>query len=103
MTYGDGVANINIKKLLSQHMKSKKIATVTAVKPIARFGSLKINTNNNLVSNFSEKITGDNEWINGGFFVFNKKIFIIVMIMQLDRLLLNLFVPVAIINILDKF
>jgi glucose-1-phosphate cytidylyltransferase len=75
MTYGDGLANIDIKKLLSQHIQSKKIATVTAVKPIARFGSLKINKNNNLVSNFSEKITGDNEWINGGFFVFNKKIF----------------------------
>jgi glucose-1-phosphate cytidylyltransferase len=75
MTYGDGLANINIKKLLSQHIQSKKIATVTAVKPIARFGSLKINKNNNLVSNFSEKITGDNEWINGGYFVFNKKIF----------------------------
>jgi glucose-1-phosphate cytidylyltransferase len=75
MTYGDGLANIDIKKLLLQHMQSKTIATVTAVKPIARFGSLKINKNNNLVSNFSEKITGDNEWINGGFFVFNKKIF----------------------------
>jgi glucose-1-phosphate cytidylyltransferase len=75
MTYGDGLANIDIKKLLSQHIQSKTIATVTAVKPIARFGSLKINKNNNLVSNFSEKITGDNEWINGGFFVFNKKIF----------------------------
>lgn len=75
MTYGDGLANIDIKKLLLQHIQSKKVATVTAVKPIARFGSLKINKNNNLVSNFSEKITGDNEWINGGFFVFNKKIF----------------------------
>jgi glucose-1-phosphate cytidylyltransferase len=75
MTYGDGLANIDIKKLLSQHIQSKKVATVTAVKPIARFGSLKINKNNNLVSSFSEKITGDNEWINGGFFVFDKKIF----------------------------
>ena len=73
LTYGDGVGSINIKKLISSHKKSLKIATVTAVKPPPRFGALKIKRNN--VTIFSEKKIKDNVWINGGFFVLNKKIF----------------------------
>jgi len=72
-TYGDGVANIDINKLIESHRNSNKITTVTAVKPTARFGSLVLN--NNDVVDFREKITGDEEFINGGFFVSSPKIF----------------------------
>ena len=73
MTYGDGLANINIKKLLKLHNKKKKIATVTAVAPIPRFGSLKLK--NNVVVSFSEKIAQTENLINGGFFILNRKVF----------------------------
>ena len=73
MTYGDGLSNINIKKLINFHKIHKKVATVTAVRPPARFGELKLKKN--LVSNFDEKNQINSGWINGGFFVFNKEIF----------------------------
>ena len=73
LTYGDGVSDINIKKLLKFHLKNKKVATVTAVKPPARFGELYLNKN--LVKKFAEKNQINSGWINGGFFLFNKKIF----------------------------
>ena len=73
LTYGDGVSDINLNKLILSHQKSKKIATVTAVRPPARFGELKFKKN--LVSNFDEKNQINSGWINGGFFVFGKKIF----------------------------
>lgn len=66
-TYGDGVSNINIKDEVEFHNKHKKIATVGAVYPPARFGALKIE-NDNSVSNFIEKPRGDNAYISGGFF-----------------------------------
>lgn len=72
-TYGDGYANINIKKLYQEHIKSKKITTVTAVRPPARFGELKLKKN--LVINFKEKPQVVSGWINGGFFVTSDKIF----------------------------
>ncbi len=68
LTYGDGLSNVDINKLLKQHIKSKKIATVTAVRPPARFGEVIIKSNK--VIEFSEKIQSKNNWINGGFFVF---------------------------------
>ena len=71
LTYGDGLANVNIKKLLSFHKKNKKMVTVTAVRPPARFGSLKIK--NNIATNFREKSSLDVGWINGGFFVMERK------------------------------
>tara|TARA_A100001011_G_C14319305_1_gene849656 strand:- start:4982 stop:5752 length:771 start_codon:yes stop_codon:yes gene_type:complete len=71
MTYGDGVGSVDIKKLLSFHKKNKKLATMTIVKPPGRFGMVKFK--NNLVKNFVEKPSGDGSWINGGFFVLNKK------------------------------
>jgi len=73
MTYGDGLSNVNLKKLLSFHKKNKKIATLTAVRPPARFGALKISGNN--VNFFKEKSKLDEGWINGGFFVMQSKIF----------------------------
>tara|TARA_B100001057_G_scaffold446114_1_gene484393 strand:+ start:24559 stop:25326 length:768 start_codon:yes stop_codon:yes gene_type:complete len=74
MTYGDGLANININKLEKFHIKNKKIVTVTAVHPPARFGELKLNKSNEVI-NFKEKPQINLGWINGGFFVLNKKIY----------------------------
>jgi|TARA_B100001093_G_scaffold82810_1_gene74226 glucose-1-phosphate cytidylyltransferase len=67
LTYGDGLSNVNIKKLLRFHKKNKRLVTVTAVRPPARFGVLKFN--GNLVNYFKEKSKLDEGWINGGFFV----------------------------------
>lgn len=75
LTYGDGVADVNISKLIEHHKINKKIATMTVVQPQGRFGVVEFNTKNNLIENFSEKLKGDGVWINGGFFVLNKKIF----------------------------
>ena len=73
LTYGDGLSNVNIKKLIELHKKKKKIATVTAVIPPARYGTIKIFKNS--YAKFQEKFDNKNITINGGFFVFNKKIF----------------------------
>ena len=72
-TYGDGVCDINLKKLLKFHRENKKIITVTAVRPPARFGEIKMK--GNFVSSFSEKPQTTQGWINGGFFVSNYKFF----------------------------
>ena len=74
LTYGDGLANIDLNDLLDFHKKSGKLATLTAVQPEARFGGLKLGENNN-VEEFKEKPSGDGIWINGGFFVLNTKVF----------------------------
>ena len=71
LTYGDGLSNVNIKKLIDFHKKNKKIGTVTAVHPAARFGEIILKKN--LVSNFKEKPQTKKDWINGGFFVFDSK------------------------------
>jgi len=73
LTYGDGVSNLNIKKLVNFHKKNKKIVTMSAVRPPARFGAIKINGNS--VSYFKEKSKLDEGWINGGFFVMQPEIF----------------------------
>jgi glucose-1-phosphate cytidylyltransferase len=70
-TYGDGVSNVNINKLVKFHKKYGKLATVTAVRPMSRFGRLDIKSNK--VTQFKEKQQMDKGWINGGFFVFEKK------------------------------
>ena len=67
LTYGDGLSNVNLKKLLNFHNKHKRMVTLTAVRPPARFGGLKIK--GNFVSYFKEKSKLDEGWINGGFFV----------------------------------
>ena len=66
-TYGDGLANISVTKLLAFHESHGKLATVTAVRPPARFGYMKIDQN--VVTHFGEKNQSDEGWINGGFFV----------------------------------
>ncbi len=71
MTYGDGLSNINIKQLIKFHKRNKKMVTLTAVRPPARFGALKIFKNK--VKYFKEKSKLDEGWINGGFFVINRE------------------------------
>ncbi len=73
LTYGDGVSNVNLKKLVKFHKKNKKILTLTAVRPPARFGAIKLKGNK--VTYFKEKSKIDEGWINGGFFVMEPKIF----------------------------
>jgi glucose-1-phosphate cytidylyltransferase len=72
LTYGDGLSNIDLDNLLEHHKKFNKIATVTAVRPPPRFGTLQINAR--IVTKFAEKDSQDQGWINGGFFCLNKKI-----------------------------
>jgi glucose-1-phosphate cytidylyltransferase len=68
LTYGDGVANVNITSLVEFHRQNKKLVTMTSVQPEGRFGSLVLNGENEVLR-FQEKIKGDGQWINGGFFV----------------------------------
>ena len=70
-TYGDGLANVDITKLIKFHESHGKLATVTAVQPPGRYGAL--NRDNDLVTGFVEKPKGDGGWINGGFFVLSPK------------------------------
>lgn len=73
LTYGDGLANINMKKLLSFHRSSGKIGTITGVHPVSRFGE--ITSKNGQVKKFSEKPQSSQIYISGGFFVFKRSIF----------------------------
>lgn len=74
LTYGDGVADININNLLTFHKSHGKAATVTAVQPVGRFGVMHV-ADDGLVQVFKEKKSEDEGWINGGFFVLNKSVF----------------------------
>jgi glucose-1-phosphate cytidylyltransferase len=74
LTYGDGVADIDIKKLVSFHKKHGGLATMTAVQPLGRFGAI-VMDDKARVSEFKEKPQGDGAWINGGFFVLQPEIF----------------------------
>jgi glucose-1-phosphate cytidylyltransferase len=74
MTYGDGVSNVNINQLLEFHKLNGKLATLTAVQPTGKFGSLSLSETDH-VENFVEKPKGDGAWINGGFFVLEPGIF----------------------------
>lgn len=67
LTYGDGVSDVDITSLIESHKQSKKLATLTAVRPPGRFGSLKVKDSE--VIEFKEKPDGEGGWINGGFFV----------------------------------
>lgn len=71
LTYGDGLSNINLKQLVEFHKKNKKLVTLTAVRPPARFGFIKIKGKS--VKYFREKNALDAGWINGGFFVMEPK------------------------------
>ena len=72
MTYGDGLSDIDINKLIRFHKKHKKIGTLTAVRPPARFGAIKISSKKT-VTYFKEKSDLDEGWVNGGFFVLEPK------------------------------
>jgi glucose-1-phosphate cytidylyltransferase len=72
MTYGDGLCDIDIRKLLGFHLSHGKLATVTAVRPPARFGALTFKGDN--VTSFQEKPTMGEGWINGGFFVLDTRV-----------------------------
>jgi glucose-1-phosphate cytidylyltransferase len=71
-TYGDGLANVNVQKLVEFHEKQQCLATITAVRPPARFGVLE--TNNGLVTHFGEKQHTQGGWINGGFFILESSV-----------------------------
>ena len=73
LTYGDGVGNIDLDKLYEFHFQNETLATLTAVRPPARFGSLDINSKS-YVENFGEKNHAKEGWINGGFFIINRNI-----------------------------
>ncbi len=72
-TYGDGLSDVNIAKLIDFHKNNKTIATITAIQPPGRFGTLDISGNK--IIRFKEKPAGDGNWVNGGFFVLDPKIF----------------------------
>jgi glucose-1-phosphate cytidylyltransferase len=72
LTYGDGIANIDIARLIEFHQSQGRLATITAVQPPGRFGALKLEGNK--ASAFLEKPTGDGGWINGGYFVMSPEI-----------------------------
>lgn len=74
LTYGDGVANINIAELVKFHKANGKYATLTSIQMPGRFGTMKTD-DKGVVTDFKEKYTGDEVWINGGFFVLEPKIF----------------------------
>ena len=71
MTYGDGLSNVNLRNLLKFHKKHKKLITLTAVRPPARFGAIKLE--GNYAKTFKEKSRLDEGWINGGYFVIEPK------------------------------
>lgn len=72
VTYGDGLGNVNLSSLLNFHTNQGRLATVTAVRPPARFGVLE--STNGLVTHFGEKRQADSGWINGGFFVLESSV-----------------------------
>jgi glucose-1-phosphate cytidylyltransferase len=72
-TYGDGVSDVDVTKLVDSHRKSKALATLTAVQPAGRFGALSIEQDR--VRSFQEKPAGDGSWVNAGFFVLSPAVF----------------------------
>jgi glucose-1-phosphate cytidylyltransferase len=74
LTYGDGVSDIDLKKLLVFHKQHNKIATVTAIQLDARFGGMDVADNGDVIS-FKEKAKDESKWINGGFFVLKPEVF----------------------------
>ncbi len=74
LTYGDGVADLDIQKLIAFHQDQKTLATLTAVQPPGRFGAFSLGKDQNLIQTFKEKPIGDGAWINGGFFVLEPQV-----------------------------
>ncbi len=75
LTYGDGVSDVNILKLIDFHHRNGKVATITTTQPSGRFGTLKIDKITNQVKGFKEKARADSAWVNAGFMVLDRKIF----------------------------
>ncbi|MDB5945274.1 MAG: glgC [Ramlibacter sp.] len=73
-TYGDGVSDVDITRLIAFHHEQGALATVTAVQPPGRFGAFTLHADDNKVPSFKEKPGGDGAWINGGFFVLDRKV-----------------------------
>jgi glucose-1-phosphate cytidylyltransferase len=73
LTYGDGLSNINIQKLIRHHKRNKKLATISIVRPPARWGSVKLNKDN--VKSFEEKNHKNEGWVNGGFMIIEPQVF----------------------------
>lgn len=74
LTYGDGVADVDLRRLIAFHEKSKGLATMTAIQNLGRFGAIDMGPGNK-VKGFQEKPVGDGAWINGGFFVLEPEVF----------------------------
>jgi glucose-1-phosphate cytidylyltransferase len=74
LTYGDGVSDVDINKLIQSHKNSGKYLTLTAVKPSGKFGALEISPDGS-INSFTEKPQGDGNWINGGFMVCEPEVF----------------------------
>jgi glucose-1-phosphate cytidylyltransferase len=75
LTYGDGVGDVNVGKLIEFHRSQNTLATLTAVQPPGRFGVFMIHDDQTLITGFHEKPGGDGAWVNGGFFVLEPKVF----------------------------
>jgi glucose-1-phosphate cytidylyltransferase len=75
LTYGDGVSDVDISKLVSFHQNHGKLLTVTSIQPTGRFGALEFDESSQKVSSFYEKPKGDGIWINGGYFVCQPEVF----------------------------
>lgn len=73
-TYGDGVSNVNISKLIEFHKEQGTLATLTAVQPPGRFGAIALGAGQTTIDSFQEKPEGDGAWINGGYFVLEPEV-----------------------------
>lgn len=75
LTYGDGVSDVEIPKLIDFHRQRKTIATITTVQPSGRFGALQMNPETSQVLRFKEKARSDQAWVNAGFMVMEPEVF----------------------------
>lgn len=74
MTYGDGVTDLDIPKVIEFHREHKGLATLTAMQPPGRYGAFTLRKDQKLIDNFAEKPLGDGAWVNGGFFVLEPEV-----------------------------
>ncbi|RZS87394.1 glucose-1-phosphate cytidylyltransferase [Motilibacter rhizosphaerae] len=74
LTYGDGVADVDVSALLQHHLAAGRLATVTAVHPSSRYGEIKVDLESSSVTAFAEKPTDTAGWVNGGYFVFEREV-----------------------------
>ena len=74
MTYGDGVSNVDVGRLIAFHREQEVLATLTAVNPPGRFGAFRLDKDQTTITSFKEKPQGDGAWINGGFFVLEPEV-----------------------------